>query len=97
MHTLSITEARKKLPELVNKAYLNSQSFIITKGNIPMAKIIKADEKVIKKNISKKNILEAIKAAKKIKGIWNDKEWKNKSSVEIVDYLRERSQKTYVR
>ena len=96
MH-LSITEARKRLPELVNKAYLNSTSFVITKGGIPIAKIVKVDKTTKKKSTSKKDIEAAIKAARKIKWIWNDKKWKNKSSVEIANFLRERSQKTYVR
>lgn len=91
MQTITITEARKRLPELVKKAYLESMSFLITKGGIPMAEVIKAGKSKKKKNIKKVNIEKAIKMAGKIKGIWNDKKWKNKSSVEIADYLREKA------
>lgn len=91
MQTLNITEARKRLPELVKKAYLDSKSFTITKGGISMAKITKADKTGAKTKTSKKNIEKAIKMAGKINGIWNDKRWKNKSSVEIANYLRKKA------
>ena len=91
MNTLSITEARKRLPELVNKVYLNSKSFIITKGGIEMAKIVRADESTITTRNKKKNIQKALKLARSIKWIWDDKKWKNKSSVEIANYLREKA------
>ncbi|OGM20705.1 hypothetical protein A2714_03415 [Candidatus Woesebacteria bacterium RIFCSPHIGHO2_01_FULL_38_9] len=91
MNTLSITEARKRLPELVNKVYLNSKSFTITKGGIEMAKIVRADESSITTRNKKKNIQKALKLARSIKWIWDDKKWKNKSSVEIANYLREKA------
>lgn len=90
MQTLNITEARKRLPELVKKAYLNSKSFTITKGGIPMAKITKVDKAASKSKVSKKDIEGALKTAKSIKWIWDD-EWKNKTTEEIADLLAERA------
>lgn len=99
MQTISITEARKRLPELVKKAFLGSKSFIITKGGIPMAKITKADKTAKKRKFSakerKKAVEKAIKMASKIDGIWNDKKWKDKSSVEIVNYLRKKAWRSH--
>ena len=90
MQIINITEARKKLPELINRAYLESESFLITKGGIPMVEVKKAD-KSIKRTRMKANVTRAIKLANSIDWIWNDKKWKNKSTVEIVNYLREKA------
>jgi antitoxin (DNA-binding transcriptional repressor) of toxin-antitoxin stability system len=97
MQTINITEARKRLPELVKKAYMDSKSFTITKGGIEMAKIVKAEEKTVNLKKKKFDIKKAIQEAKKIKGIWNDPEWKDKSSVEIVNYLRNKAWNSHAR
>lgn len=93
MQTISISEARKRLPELVNLAYLKSKTFLITKGGVPMVKVIKADKVEKKKEYSTK---EREKAIKELAGIWKGR-WKGMTSVEVADMLRERSQKRYVR
>ena len=56
-----------------------------------MAKIVRADESSITTRNKKKNIQKALKLARSIKWIWDDKKWKNKSSVEIANYLREKA------
>jgi len=62
-----------------------------------MVKIVKADVKTEKKKVSRKEIKMAAETAGKIKGIWNEDKWKNKSSTDVADYLRERTQRRYVR
>ena len=62
-----------------------------------MAKITKTDTSTRTKKPTKKDIGKEIKLAASVKGIWNEKKWKEKPSIEIVDFLRERSQRTYVR
>ena len=94
---ISITKAREKLPKLAEEVYFKGKTFIIQKRGIPMAKITKADKTATKTKRSKKDIEKALKLARSLDWIWNDKEWKNKSSIEIADFLRERSQRTYVR
>ena len=78
---------------MVTLVYLESKSFLVTKGGVPMVKIIKADAKPKKKNYSTK---ERDKAIKELAGIWKGR-WKGMTSVEVADMLRERSQKRYVR
>lgn len=97
MKIINITQAREQLPQLMDEVFLNSKTYLITRRGIPMVKIIKADKSQEKKQISKKVIRKSIRLAGNIKGIWNESEWENKSSLEIVDILRQRSQRTYVR
>lgn len=92
MYKISISEAREKLPKLAEEVYFSGKTFILTKRGIPMVKIIKVDKPTrLKLKDRKKNIEKAIKLASEIDGIWNDKKWKNKSSVEIARYLREKA------
>ena len=86
--TINFTDARDRLPELMNMAYFENKSFLVTRRGIPMIKIIKVDTVKKAKVASKKTIANALKSLTKINGIWNDPEWKDKSSIEIVDYLR---------
>ena len=91
MTLISITEAREKLPKIMDEVYFNLKSFIVTRRGIPMVKIIKTDKVVTKKKASKKDVEKALKLARSISWIWNDKKWKNKSTIEIADYLREKA------
>ncbi|KKQ42644.1 MAG: hypothetical protein US60_C0015G0055 [Microgenomates group bacterium GW2011_GWC1_37_8] len=92
---ISITKARENLPKLAEEVYFKGKTFIIEKRGIPMAKIIKADKSTTKLKGRRKDIEKAIKMAGEIKGIWNDKKWKNKSSVEIANYLRQKTQNSH--
>ena len=64
-----------------------------------MAKIIKSEKTTKKKAFSakerRKAIEKAIKMAGKIDGVWNDERWKDKSSVEIVNYLRKKAWRSH--
>lgn len=98
MKIINISQARENLPKLINDVFLESKSYLITKRGIPMVKIIKVDKLRPQRKIkSRKNKEKVIKLIRKIKGVWNENKWKNKSSVEIVNFLRERSQRRYVR
>lgn len=91
MQTLNITEARKRLPELVKKVYLDSKSFTITKGGIPIAKITKAGTST-KKN--KYTAREREKAIKEAAGIWKNR-WKGKTTEEVVQIIRKRAWRSH--
>jgi len=97
MQTLNVSQAREKLPKLMEEVFMNSKTYLITRRGIPMIKLIKADIKSKGKPFNKKNNKKLLKFAGKIKGIWSEENWKNKSSTEVVNFLRGRSQKTYVR
>ncbi|OGG19328.1 hypothetical protein A3D78_06175 [Candidatus Gottesmanbacteria bacterium RIFCSPHIGHO2_02_FULL_39_14] len=96
MHIINVTRAREKLPELMEEVFTNSKTYIITRRGIPMVKIIKADKVTKRKIKNKKALAKVFKLITEINGIWTKNGWKNKSSIEIVDFLRKRSQKKYV-
>ena len=91
MQTLGITEARKRLPELVNKAYLSSKSFTITKGGIPMAKIIKVNKITEKKKYTNKEVEKAIN---ELAGMWKSR-WKGKTTEEVVEIIRRKAWRSH--
>jgi prevent-host-death family protein len=47
-NSLTITEARKQLPELVQLAAYQGQEFIITRNGKPMARIVPVDDECVK-------------------------------------------------
>ena len=89
MQTINVSDARARLPELLNKVFAGSQSFLITKGGIPMAKIIKADKVgTIKK--TKKTKKEIEKAINELAGAWKGR-WKGMSANEVADMLADKA------
>lgn len=91
MKKLSITEAREKLPQLMNNVYFNSETFLITKRGIPMAKITRADQLTRIEKYSKKDKINSVKEAA---GIWKNR-WKGKSTEEVAEILRKKSWYTH--
>lgn len=75
----------------MDEVYFHLKSFVITRRGIPMVKVIKADKTTIKAKVSKKDVEKALKLARSIKWIWNDKKWRNKSTIEIANYLKEKA------
>ena len=97
MNKISISQARQNLPKIAEEVFFKDKIIILTKRGIPMVKIIKADDSRVQMKIKKNDFSKAVAAIKKIKAIWNDRNWENISSSEMAEILRKRSQETYVR
>jgi len=87
MNKINITQAREKLPEIMNEVYFNLRTFIITRRGIPMVKITKIDEKEVRERVSEKERKKAIREAARI---WKNR-WKGKTTEEVVSMLREKA------
>ena len=81
--TLDISTARKKISQIIDNVYFSGETYLITKRNIPLAKIskIKANEE-----LTGKKTLDL-----KLFGILKDK----KSSVKIASSLRKKLEKRF--
>lgn len=42
-NTIDISTARKTLSQIINNVFLSGENYIITKRNIPLAKVVKVD------------------------------------------------------
>ncbi|OGK08690.1 hypothetical protein A2767_01315 [Candidatus Roizmanbacteria bacterium RIFCSPHIGHO2_01_FULL_35_10] len=80
---VDISEARKNLSKLVDKAYLTGEIFILLKRNIPLVKISRVDTDVIAAKEEKKIDLSLF-------GVFRDK---RSSAVSIASNLRKKSWK----
>ncbi|MDP3994601.1 MAG: hypothetical protein Q8P91_02125 [bacterium] len=87
MQQINITNARDRLPELMNMVYFDEKTFIVTRRGIPMIKIIKADLREKTKRVVKTDVAKAVKLAS---GIWGNR-WKGKTTNEVVKILREKA------
>lgn len=92
MAVMNISQAREKLPELMNEVYFNSKTFIITRRGIPMVKITTATENKNKRAKSTKSA-RAI-AVEKVFGMWAGR-WATKNTIEISQLLRKKAWQSY--
>lgn len=88
MRKINITEARTKLPDLMERVYFKSESFILTRRGIPMAKITPTENKGTIK--PKYTAEQRAKVIEEVAGMWKNR-WKGKSSTEVVKILRKKA------
>lgn len=93
MAVMNISQAREKLPELMNEVYFNSKTFIITRRGIPMVKLTTANENKSKRTKSTKSA--RVMAVEKVFGMWAGR-WATKSTIEISQLLRKKAWQSHV-
>jgi prevent-host-death family protein len=89
--TITVKETRDNLSEIIDQAYIGKKSFLITKFGKPKAMILPVRPVKKAKKINKKD-KEGI--FKSVFGIWKDRWPTDKSSVEIVEELRQKAYKS---
>ncbi len=91
MQTITATEARKKLPDLIKKTYFESESFLITKGGVPMAEVRKPKKSEKERKYTLK---EREKAINELAGMWKNR-WKGKTTEEVVEIIRKKAWRSH--
>lgn len=93
--TVSTTEFRNNLAEYLNLVRYQDQQIVIKKNQQTVAELSRP-KKLFRKRAKKKKLSQKELKGSDWFGMWKNR-WKGMSSVEVVDLLRARSQRQYVR
>ena len=94
MTHLNITQAREKLPKIMDEVYFHSKTFIVTRRGIPMAKISRPNKTGRKQRLA--SAKDKQKIIEELRGMWKNN-WQGINTIEVADMLRERSMIRHVR